>query len=413
MKRNILKLTLLAALAITGCKAHNEGAEHSHEHSENCAHSHEGHNHEDEDHDGHSHEAHEHEAHSHDGHDEHHDGEIKFTKAQAEAVGLETEVIEPAAFRAVIHTAGRIIPLQGNEQKIVATSSGVLHYANSSISEGTHISKGEKIAYVTAEGLQDGDPAVKSKAAYEAAEKEYRRAEKLVADKIISEKEFEIAKLNYETARAAYKAQAENFSGNGVSIKAQKEGHILALYASEGEYVTAGQTIATALSKGKVQLVADLPESHFKQLTHIRDANFSPSYDEKVYSVSALHGHIVSTGRSVAEGSAYIPVTFEFENHGEFIPGTFTDVWLLTDSREDALSVPVSALAEDQGIFSVYVRIEPEAFRRQEVTIGESNGLRVEVLSGLSSGDEVVTKGTHQVKLASASTAIPGHTHNH
>lgn len=413
MKRNILKLTLLAVLAIAGCKAHNESTEHPHEHSENCTHSHEGHNHEDDEHEGRSHEAHEHEAHSHEGHDEHHDGEIKFTKAQAEAVGLETEVIEPAAFRSVIHTAGRIIPLQGNEHKIVATSSGVLHYANSSISEGTHISKGEKIAYVTAEGLQDGDPAVKSKAAYEAAEKEYRRAEKLVADKIISEKEFEQARLNYENARAAYQAQAENFSGNGVTVKAQKEGHILALYVSEGEYVTAGQTIATALSKGKVQLVADLPESHFKQLTHVRDANFSPSYDEKVYSVSALHGHVISTGRSVAEGSAYIPVIFEFENKGEFLPGTFADVWLLTDSREDALSVPVSALAEDQGVYSVYVRIEPEAFRRQEVTVGESDGLRVEVLSGLKGGEEVVTRGTHQVKLASASTAIPGHTHNH
>lgn len=408
MKRNILKITLLTALAITGCKAHEGSGEHSHahshEHSEKCAHSHGAHD---------EHEGHDHEGHAHEGHDEHHDGEIKFTKAQAEAVGLETEIISPAPFRAVIHTAGRIVAPNGNEQRIVATSSGVLHFANSSITEGTHIKKGEKIAFVTAEGLQDGDPAVKAKAVYEAAEKEYRRAEKLVADKIISEKEFEQARLNYETARAAYESQAADFSGNGVTVKAQKDGYISALYASEGEYVTAGQTIATVLSNGRVQLSADLPEREFRQLTRIRDANFSPAYDEGVYSVSALHGHIVSIGSSVAEGSAYIPVTFEFENHGGFIPGTFADVWLLTDSRENALSVPVSAIAEDQGIYSVFVRIEPEAFRRQEVGIGESDGLRVEVLSGLKDGEEVVTRGTHQVKLASASTAIPGHTHNH
>ena len=108
--------------------------------------------------------------------------------------------------------------------------------------------------------------------------------------------------------------------------------------------------------------------------------------------------------------SAYIPVTFEFENRGGFIPGSFAEVWLLSDSREDALSLPVGALSEDQGVFAVFVRLEEEIFKRQEVTIGHSNGQRVEILAGLRGGEEVVVRGTHQVKLASASTAIPGHT---
>ena len=431
MKKNIITVLFFAVLCIVGCKSKNGGTDSSaagHTHSESCTHSHEGHSHEGHSHDAHSHEAHNHsehkhnhsgqshDAHSHDahGHDEGmHAGDIKFSKAQAEAVGLETEIVTPAPFRGVIHTGGQFRNLQGSEENIVATTSGVLYYSNPSISEGTYIAKGEKIASVSARHLQDGDPVVKAKVAFETAEKEFHRAEKLVADKIISEKDFEQAKLNYETAKASYEGQAANLSEHGVSLKSKAAGYVSRILVGQGEYVSVGQIVAKLVSNNKMQLVSDLPEGHFKDLGKIHDANFQAAYDSEVYNVKALKGRLVSCGRVASEGSAYIPVTFEFENRGGFIPGSFAEVWLLSDSREDALSLPVGALSEDQGIFAVFVRLEEEIFKRQEVTIGHSNGQRVEILAGLRGGEEVVVRGTHQVKLASASTAIPGHTHNH
>lgn len=431
MKKNIITVLFFAVLCIVGCKSKNGGTDSSaagHTHSESCTHSHEGHSHEGHSHDAHSHEAHNHsehkhnhsgqshDAHSHDahGHDEGlHAGEIKFSKAQAEAVGLETEIVTPAPFRGVIHTGGQFRNLQGSEENIVATTSGVLYYSNPSISEGTYITKGEKIASVSARHLQDGDPVVKAKVAFETAEKEFHRAEKLVADKIISEKDFEQAKLNYETAKASYEGQAANLSEQGVSLKSKAAGYVSRILVGQGEYVSVGQIVAKLVSNNKMQLISDLPEGHFKDLGKIHDANFQAAYDSEVYNVKALKGRLVSCGRVASEGSAYIPVTFEFENRGGFIPGSFAEVWLLSDSREDTLSVPVGALSEDQDVFAVFVRLEEEIFKRQEVTIGHSNGQRVEILAGLRGGEEVVVRGTHQVKLASASTAIPGHTHNH
>lgn len=436
MKKNIITVLFFAVLCIVGCKSKNGGTDSSatgHTHSESCTHSHDTHSHEGHSHDAHSHEAHNHSehkhnhsAHSHDahGHDAHshdthghdegmHAGEIKFSKAQAEAVGLETEIVTPAPFRGVIHTGGQFRNLQGSEENIVATTSGVLYYSNPSISEGTYITKGEKIASVSARHLQDGDPVVKAKVAFETAEKEFHRAEKLVADKIISEKDFEQAKLNYETAKASYEGQAANLSEQGVSLKSKAAGYVSRILVGQGEYVSVGQIVAKLVSNNKMQLVSDLPEGHFKDLGKIHDANFQAAYDSEVYNVKALKGRLVSCGRVASEGSAYIPVTFEFENRGGFIPGSFAEVWLLSDSREDTLSVPVGALSEDQGVFAVFVRLEEEIFKRQEVTIGHSNGQRVEILAGLRGGEEIVVRGTHQVKLASASTAIPGHTHNH
>ena len=81
--------------------------------------------------------------------------------------------------------------------------------------------------------------------------------------------------------------------------------------------------------------------------------------------------------------------------------------------RKNAITVPLTALTEEQGTKFVYVQVEPEAYVRREVKTGQSDGCRVEITDGLKAGEKVVAKGAYMVKLASASNAIPGHTHNH
>ena len=94
--------------------------------------------------------------------------------------------------------------------------------------------------------------------------------------------------------------------------------------------------------------------------------------------------------------------------------GTYADVYLIGSERQGVISIPKTALTEEQGIFHVYTKVkgEKDAYLKREVTIGQDNGQRVEIISGLHNGDEVVTKGTYQIKLASIQTTIPhGHSH--
>ena len=58
-------------------------------------------------------------------------------------------------------------------------------------------------ATITAKQLQDGDATQKARIAYQVALKEYRRAQELAADKIVSQRELDAAKAAYETAQAA------------------------------------------------------------------------------------------------------------------------------------------------------------------------------------------------------------------
>ena len=95
------------------------------------------------------------------------------------------------------------------------------------------------------------------------------------------------------------------------------------------------------------------------------------------------------------------------------IPGSFVEVFLLSSTMENVLSLPRTALTEEQGIFFIYLQLDEEGYKKQEVTIGADNGKSVQILTGVNAGDRVVTEGAYQVRLASASNAIPAHSHEH
>ena len=126
-----------------------------------------------------------------------------------------------------------------------------------------------------------------------------------------------------------------------------------------------------------------------------------------------LHGRLLSYGKASDSNSFFVPVTFEFDNKGAIIPGSFVEIYLLTTPMEQVISIPISALIEEQGIYSVYVREHEEAYRKVTVKLGVNNGTEVQILSGLKVGDEIVTEGAYQIRLASASNAIPAHSHSH
>jgi hypothetical protein len=96
------------------------------------------------------------------------------------------EKVEEEPFYGVIKTAGHLQAPLGNEVMVVATSAGVLYYTQPSLVEGQAVGEGKAFAAISAKELQDGDPLLKTKLAYETAKAEYERAERLVGDSQLS-----------------------------------------------------------------------------------------------------------------------------------------------------------------------------------------------------------------------------------
>lgn len=360
----------------------------------------------------HEHEGHDHEAEIHAEEKTAHSDEIVLTPGKAKAAGVEAEVIHPGAFREVIQAGGQILSAQGQEATVVAASSGVVSFSRK-IAEGIEVGQGSELLSVSAEHIQEGDPVRKAKVAYEKAKEEYERAEKLVGSQIVSQKEFAALREAYQNARLTYEALLPSKSGKGVAVKAPIGGFVKNCLVKEGDYVTVGQPLMTVSQMRRLVLKADVSERYYAQLPRIVSANFKTPYNNKVYCLENLGGKVLSFGKSSGDMSYYVPVTFEFDNRGDMVPGAFVEVFLLSGERQGVISLPESALTEEQGLYFVYLKLDDECYKKQEVQLGTSNGERVEILSGLKDGDTVVTRGAIHVKLAAASNAIPAHSHNH
>ena len=420
--RTIIYAITILAISLWGCK--NQSSQDKHNHSETETHA--GHNHEEHDHchegHDHSHEGHDHdhEGHDHEG-DEHsrssepatgHSDEIILPKAKAEAAGVKTSIIEPEVFEQVIKTSGQVLAAQGDESVAVATVAGVVSFRGK-VTEGMSVGKGTALVTISSSNIADGDPVQRARIAYDISRKEYERMQALVKNKIVSDKEFAQAEQNYENARISYEALAKNHSAGGQAVTSPISGFVKNILVKEGDYVTIGQPLVSITQNRRLFLRAEVSEKYYPSLRTIGSANFKTPYDNKVYELKELNGRLLSFGKSAGENSFYVPVTFEFDNKGDIIPGSFVEVYLLSSPMENVLSLPRTALTEEQGLFFAYLQLDEEGYKKQEVTLGADNGKSVQVLSGIKAGDRVVTQGAYQVKLASASNAIPAHSHEH
>lgn len=360
-----------------------------------------------------SHKEHDHEyEEAHDEHGHEHDAdEIQFTAAQAKAANLQVTPLQPSAFADVIEVNGRVLPAAGAETTITATMAGIVRFASGALNEGTKVGAGQSLFVVNAKAMANGNPAAVAQSELTAARSAYERAEKLAKEKLISQRELEEARQRYQAASAI--TQSLGNAAQTRSIQSPIGGYIKNLQVKPGDYVAAGQALATVTQSQRVQLRADVPERYYTQLQHVRTANFRMAYNkERTYSLSELGGRLISRGKAATTDDFFVPIIFEFNNQGNIVAGSYAEVYLQGETRNGVLCVPNEAITEAQGLHFVYVQVEADAYRRQEVTLGTTDGRRTEILNGLKAGDKVVTRGATQVRLAAnASVAPEGHSH--
>lgn len=398
MNRRLFFIGVTAFVMLSSCHRHNASHDHNHDHNHDHDHDHEAviendSNGEDELHEGHS-----------------HSDMIVLEPEKAEAAGVKTDTVKPGPFHGVIATGGKILPASGDETTLVAPASGVVSQMGA-VTEGMAVGKGSTLFSITSSGLQDGDVSQRAKIAYETAKAEYERAEKLIADKIITEKEYLSAKSDFENAELAYKAVGGG--AKGVAVKSPAGGYVKECLVKPGDYVEVGQPMMVVTQNRRLYLRAEVPERDYALLSQITSAKFKTAYGDRIYDLKDLNGRLLSYGKAPRASSTFIPVTFEFDNASGLVPGSFAEIYLLTNGRNNVVSVPVSALTEEQGVYFVYIREDDECYRKQEVRLGASDGAFTEIIGGLTGGEELVTEGAIHVKLASAGKSIPGHTHNH
>jgi RND family efflux transporter MFP subunit len=348
--------------------------------------------------------------------EEHKGNDISYLKEQAWKVEFANKAVVRQTFYEIIKTTGEILSAQGDEMVVTANANGIVTFTGNKAVVGTPVRSGDILFAISGKNLTDGNTETRftqTKVAFEKAKADFDRAQLLTKDNIISQKDFLDIKARYETEQANYNNLARNYQSGGQKVVAPLSGFVKNVMVSEGQFVSVGQPIASLSQNKSLVLKAEVSQKYFSKLPLIASANFQTAYDNKTYSIESLNGRLLSYGKSNDNQSLFIPVTFSFDNKGEIVSGSLVDVYLKLQPFDGAIVVPVTALIEEQGVFYAYVQTAGESFQKRELKLGGSDGINVQVLSGLSDGERLVTKGAYQIKLASASGTIPAHGHAH
>lgn len=266
----------------------------------------------------------------------------------------------------------------------------------------------------------------RARAAMATAESSYRRAQSLAGQGIQAEELFDQARLSHENARAGvaaaqqgvYQAEAglrqarEDLSRT--TILAPIDGKVVQLNAHEGEVVVTG----TMNNPGSViAVIADLSvilvEAEVSE-TEVVSVRINHPAKVKVDAVmdKEYRGHVVEIGSSAAvrqgagSGIRYFKVKVAIDDADDRLrPGMTSQVSIVTQTAPNAVTVPIQSVVErvpgsktaddaddEDKPKKKYVFVAKDDKAKQvAVTTGISDATHVVILSGVKSGDAVIT----------------------
>lgn len=335
-----------------------------------------------------------------------------FTKEQSWKVDFATDIPRNEPFGQIIKTTAQVQSSPGDEIIISAKTNGIVMISGNAVLEGIDVSKGQVLFSISGSELADNNISVRyaeAKNNLEKAKADYERSRELAKDKIVSAKDLLTAKNQYDNAKAIFDNLNNNFSASGQSVKSPMNAFVKQVLVKNGTYVEAGQPIVIVAQNKTLLLNAEVQQKYASMLSSIASANIRTVHDDQTWSLEQLNGKVLSFGKSTNSDNYLIPVTLQIDNLGSFIAGGFVEVYLKTITNTLALTIPTSALLEDQGTYFVYVQVTPELFEKREVRIGATDGVRTEIQKGLISSERVVTIGAILIKLAQATGTLDAH----
>lgn len=338
--------------------------------------------------------------------------EITFLKEQAWKMDFETKEIIERTFYTVINTSAKVKSQSRAEIALNAQSGGKVVLK---VVLGESVIKGELLAVITGAGLEN-NISVKLdeyRFAFEKSKADYVRTKSLVDKQAVSQKDFLEIRSRYMQDSLRYFQIAKNITKNGLKILAPFDGYVSEIAVSNGEYIESGSKVVTVSNNNQILVEAYVNQSDYQLVNSIFDAHFKLPSGDHIVLLSDINGELRAANTFVNNASTRIPVTFTATNNGMLIPGMFLEAYLLAGKKENALSVPLSSIVEEQGQYFAFVQTGGESFVKRQIALSNNDGVHVEIASGLQQGERIVTLGAYQIKLAAMAGDLPLHGHTH
>ena len=345
------------------------------------------------------------------------------SKAQHK-VTYETAVVTRGEISESITATGTIEPV--TEVEVGTQVSGIIDkiYAD----YNSVVTKGQLIAEMDRVTLQS--EVASQRAAYNGAKAEYEyqqnyeRNRGLHEKQLISDTDYEQSVYNYEKAKSNYESSQASLAKaernlSYATITSPIDGVVINRAVEEGQTVASGFetptlfTIAADLTQ--MQVVADVDEADIggveegQRVSFTVDAYPNDTFEGTVTQIRLGEDSSTSSGSSTSSTVVTYEVVISAPNPDlKLKPRLTANVTIYTLDRKDVLSVPARALRftperpligendivkDCESPHKLWTR-EGNTFTAHPVTVGISNGINTEIISGISEGATIVTEAT-------------------
>jgi len=276
------------------------------------------------------------------------------------------------------------------------------------VAPGEHVRAGQPMLYVASPDYSMLRSAyVKAREAFQLADKFYKRAEDLYAHHAIALADLEQAETTRTQAQADLQSSADALRIVGISdpdaavnkpaspevpLLAPLEGEVVERLCSPGQLLQAGATQCFTLSDmSSVWVLANVYQNDLAFI-HVGD---EVSIENESFPGS-VHGKISYLSSALDPATRTLQARIEAANPGERLKKEmYVTVEVRAGVIPGALSVPDSAVLRDsENMPYVYLATSENQFARQLVTLGETQGGRTQIVTGLRAGDRVVGDGS-------------------
>lgn len=336
---------------------------------------------------------------------------ISFLKEQQwKTPGFRTVFAYQGSLSGTIEATGQIVAAGGRQAEISAPIAGLIDVASiaSAPAPGQSVARGQVLAFINPSLGESGSSYAEARAKLREAEDEHERAKRLVAAEAAPARRLHEAEIRLQAAREALTGIGGE--GGRIAIRSPIAGVVTQRAALPGSRVEAGTAMFTVVDPSVVWLTVNVPASAAGVVSRNSMATFSTEGSATTYPAR----RIVSVGSVIDPVSRTLPLIYEVSNPtGDIKVGANARALVRTGGRMGGVVIPTSAILDDNGRAIVFVQTEGETFERREVTIGGREGDLTLIGAGVRAEERVVSGAPYQVRLASLSTAVPAHGHEH
>ena len=266
--------------------------------------------------------------------------------------------------------------------------------------EGDPVRAGTIMARLDADAAQIS--VAQREVAHLEAKQRYEREDALFQRNLGSKQSYENAKTQFESSKAQLEQAKLDLSYT--AIRSPIEGIMTLRNIEVGNMVTNNQVVASVAKFDPLLARIQVTEKDFGKITVGQTARITvEAAPEREFT-----GTVKMISPVVDPESGTVKVTVEIPRTDASLlrPGMFASVYIITETRRNTLVIPKKALVlEGEGNQVFTFETDPESGRgqaqRKRIEIGFTDSDRLEILNGLSQGEQVITVGQEGLRPGS------------